>query len=61
MVRLIETISDEREVPVDRGTCWRYGKCRHYGRCGLTAEEASADPFAFFNNAVNADPFDGLF
>lgn len=61
MKRLVETVEDPRDVPVNRSTCFKYGKCLHFQYCGPTHDEASDDPFAFFNQAVSDDPFDGVF
>jgi len=62
MVQLL-TLTDERDVPVSRGACWRYGKCQHFDYCGQTHAEIDDNPLAFFNSAVAdaTDPFDGVF
>jgi hypothetical protein len=62
MRRLAEEVADEKDVPVNRGACWTYGKCPFFGICGATREEDADDPFRFFKEATTQeDPFGGIF
>lgn len=62
MKRLAETVADEVDVPVNRGVCWKYGKCDHFNYCGADSTEESDDPFDFLREAKaeDDDPFADL-